>query len=105
MIVSYFNKSLGIVFFMACFGALMNPPPYILIGLIFLLMGLIVLPSISRLTQQKLNWEIKGGTKSTVVLVGFLLICLIVPQVNLQVNSISINHSEQKASLKELKQF
>jgi hypothetical protein len=99
MIVSYFNKSLGILFFMACFGALMNPPPYILIGLIFFLMGLIVLPSTSKLTQQKLNWEIKGGTKTAVILVSFLLICLVVPQVNLEVTSISGDRWEQKANL------
>jgi multisubunit Na+/H+ antiporter MnhB subunit len=105
MIVSYFNKSLGMLFFMACFGALMNPPPYILIGLIFLLMGLIVLPSTNKLTQQKLHWEIKGGTKTAVILVGFLLVCLVVPQVNLDVTSISINDSEQEVSVKKLKQI
>lgn len=105
MIAASFNKSLGILFFMACFGALMNPPPYLLIGFIFLLMGLIVLPSTSKFTQQKFNWAIKGGTKTTVVLVGFLLVCLVVPQVNLQTNSLSNNHFEQKINGKKLKQI
>lgn len=98
MIAAYFNRTLGMLFFMSCFGALMNPPPYIVIGFIFFLMGLVVLPSTNKLTQQKFNWKIKGGAKATVVLVGFLLICLVVPQINLETNSFSINSSEERVS-------
>ena len=93
MIVSYLNRSLGMLFLMACFAALMNPPPYILIGSIFLVMGLVLLPSTNQITQQKLNWQIKGGTKATIVLVGFLLVCLVVPQVGLETSSFSTNYS------------
>lgn len=97
MIGSYFSRSLGMLFFMACFGALMNPPPYILIGGIFLIMGLVLLPPTSKITKRRLNWEIKGGMKTIVVLVGFLLVCLVVPQVNLETNSFSLNYSDREA--------
>ena len=104
MIVSYLNRSLGMLFLMACFGALMNPPPYILIGVIFLVMGLVLLPSTNKLTQQKFNWEIKGGTKTIVVLAGFLLVCLVVPQVQLETTSFSTNylHLEENDNAKSL---
>lgn len=97
MIGFYLSRSLGILFLMACFGALMNPPPYILIGTIFLIMGLVLLPATSKITKKKLNWNIKGGTKTIVILVGFLLVCLVVPQVNLETNSFSINYRDRKA--------
>lgn len=97
MIGSYLSRSLGILFLMACFGALMNPPPYIVISGIFLIMGLVLLPPTSRITKQKLNWEIKGGTKTMIVLGGFLLVCLVVPQVNLETNSFSINYSHRRS--------
>ncbi|VEP15025.1 conserved hypothetical protein [Hyella patelloides LEGE 07179] len=99
MIVSYLSRSLGMLFFMACFGALMNPPPYILIGIVFFIMGLVLLPSTNKITKQTFNWEIKGGTKATVLLVGFLLVCLVVPQVNLKTTSFSINYLEHKESI------
>jgi hypothetical protein len=95
MIGSYLSRSLGMLFLMACFGALMNPPPYILIGGIFLIMGLVLLPPTSKITKRRLNWEIKGGIKTIVVLVGFSLVCLVVPQVNLETNSFSINYSDR----------
>lgn len=103
MIASCISRSLGMLFLMACFGALMNPPPYILIGVVFLLMGLVLLPSTNKITKQKLNWEIKGGTKAVVVLVGFMLVCLVVPQVNLETTSFSINYSTQKEGVRKLK--
>ena len=96
MIGSYFSRSLGMLFFMACFGALMNPPPYILIAGIFLIMGLVLLPPTSKITKRRLNWEIKGGMKTIVVLVGFLFVCLVVPQVNLETNSFSLNYSDRE---------
>ena len=102
MIAFYISRSLGMLFLMACFGALMNPPPYVLIGMIFLLMGLVLLPSTNKITKQKLNWQIKGGTKAVVVLVGFMLVCLIVPQVNLDTTSFSTNYLNQKESLKKI---
>jgi H+/Cl- antiporter ClcA len=98
MIISDLNKSLGMLFLIACFVALINPPPYLLIGLIFLLMGLVVLPSNARFTEQKFDWKIKGGTKATIVLACFCLICLIVPQVNLETSSFTINYSEQEVN-------
>ena len=96
MIGSYLSRSLGMLFLMACFAALMNPPPYILIGGIFLIMGLVLLPPTSKITKRRLNWEIKGGIKTIVVLVGFSLVCLVVPQVNLETNSFSINYSNRE---------
>lgn len=96
MIGSYLSRSLGMLFLMACFGALINPPPYIVIGGIFLIMGLVLLPPTSRITKQNFNWEIKGGTKTIIILGGFLLVCLVVPQVNIETNSFSINYSDRK---------
>lgn len=92
--ISCLNRHLGMLFLMACFGALMNPPPYILIGAIFLVMGLIVLPSTDKIIKQKFNREIKGGVKTVIVIVGFLLVCFVVPQVPLQSNSFSANYAE-----------
>ena len=97
MIGSYLSRSLGMLFLMACFAALINPPPYILISGIFLIMGLVLLPPTSKITKRRLNWEIKGGIKTIVVLVGFSLVCLVVPQVNLETNSFSINYSDREA--------
>lgn len=72
----------------------MNPPPYILIGAIFFVMGLLVLPSTDKMIEQKFNRKIKGGVKTVVVIVGFLLVCVVVPQVPLQTNSFSANYAE-----------
>ena len=79
---AFFSRTVGILFLMACFAALMNPPPYILIGTIFLLMGLVLLPSTDQLTQQQFNWKIGSKTKSIIVLVGCILIYLVVPQID-----------------------
>ena len=103
MIAACLSRSLGILFLMACFGALMNPPPYILIGAIFFLIGLVLLPSTSKITEQRLNWEIKGGTKATVILLGLIIVCLIVPQVHLETSPFSSNYSEQEVNRDRLK--
>lgn len=76
------SRTLGLLFLMACFGALMNPPPYILIGITFLLMGLVLLPSTNQLTQKQLGWKINPKTKSIIVLLGCILIYLVVPQID-----------------------
>lgn len=75
------NWFVGTLFLMAAFGALMNPPPYLAISILFFLMGLVLLPPTNELSQKYLNWKIKGGAKGTVVLICFIVICLIVPQV------------------------
>ena len=79
--ISRFNWFLGTLFLMAAFGALMNPPPYIAIALLFLLMGLVLLPPTDKLTRRYFDWQIQGGIKGTIVLVSLIIICLIVPQV------------------------
>ena len=84
MIFERLNWFCGILFFVACFAALMNPPPYVVIGTLFFLMGLVLLPATSRLTKQQFNWQINGGTKTTVILIGFILIYFFVPQVEIQ---------------------
>lgn len=89
MIVSRLNRMAGTLFFMACFGALMNPPPYIAIAIVFFLMGLVLLPPTNQLTKQQLNWEIDSKTKTLVVIVGFILIYLFVPQVETQPTAFS----------------
>ena len=93
MMVFCLSRQLGILFLTACFGALMNPPPYLLIGMIFLVMGLIMLPSTNKIVKQKFDWEIKGGLKTAVVLGGLLLVCLVVPQVPQEINSFSNNYA------------
>ena len=95
MIVSGFNWLAGTIFFMACFGALMNPPPYVAIAIFFFMMGLVLLPPTSRLTKQQFNWEIDGKTKTTVVAIGFILIYLCVPQVETKPSPFS-NHPKQR---------
>ena len=79
--ISRFNWFVGTLFLMAAFGALMNPPPYIAIAFLFFVMGLVILPSTDKLTQRYFNWQIRGGVKGTIVLVSFIIICSIVPQV------------------------
>ena len=105
MIVAWLSRSLGILFLMACFGALMNPPPYILIAAIFFLMGLVLLPSTNKITKKRLNWEIKGGTKATAIIFGLMIVCLIVPQVHLEISPFSTNYSEQEVNRDRSKQI
>ena len=81
MVVARLNWFFGTLFFMACFAALMNPPPYIAIGTLFFIMGLVLLPATSKITKKQFDWKIHGGVKTAVVLVGFILIYFIVPQV------------------------
>ena len=81
LMISWLNWFTGTLFFTAAFGALMNPPPYVAIAILFFLMGLVLLPPTDRLTETYFNWQIKGGVKGTVVLICFIIICLIVPQV------------------------
>ena len=87
------GRHLGLLFLMACFATLMNPPPYVLISVIFLVMGLVMLPSTNKIVKQKFRWEIKGGFKTIVVLAGLLLVCLVVPQVPAETNSFSNNYA------------
>ena len=79
--ISRLNWLAGSLLFMACFGALMNPPPYIIIAVLFFLMGLVLLPPTKRLTKQQFNWEINNRTKTIILTAGFILIYLFVPQV------------------------
>ncbi len=95
------SRTLGMLFLMACFAALMNPPPYILIGTIFLLMGLVLLPSTNRLTRQQFNWTINLKTKSIIVLVGCILIYLVVPQVDPQPSPYSNSRNLKELSRSE----
>ncbi len=74
------SQMLGFLFLMACFGALMNPPPYILIGVNFLLMGLALLPSTNKLVQQRLNLVMGTKIKLLVIFLGCILIYYLVPQ-------------------------
>ena len=76
--ISRFNWFVGTLFLIAAFAALINPPFYIAIAIWFLLMGLVLLPPTESI-EGYFNWH-EGGV-STVILVSFILICLIVPQV------------------------
>ena len=93
MIVSRLNWFLGTLFFIACCAALMNPSPYLAIATLFLIMGLVLLPPTSRLTQQRFNWEINGGIKTAVIVVGFILVYLFVPQVEMNPSPYSHGHN------------
>lgn len=75
------NWFLGMLFTMAAFGALMNPPPYVAIALLFFLVGLILLPSIDNLVKLNFSGKINGGIKGAIVLTSLIIMCLIVPQV------------------------
>lgn len=79
---------------MAAFGALMNPPPYVAIAILFFSIGLILLPPTDKLTQKYWQWRIKGGVKGTIVLVCLVVICLIVPQVETKPQRFSIRSVE-----------
>ena len=89
------NWFAGTLFIIAAFGALMNPPPYVAIAILFLMMGLVLLPPTDRLSQKYLRWQINGGTKGTVVLISFIIICLIVPQVETNPARFSTSPTEQ----------
>ncbi|MGB5636641.1 MAG: hypothetical protein WBM44_22780 [Waterburya sp.] len=75
------NWFLGILFSMAGFGALMNPPPYMAIAMLFFLIGLMLLPPEDRLIKRYFNWQINGGIKGVIILTSLIVICLIIPQV------------------------
>lgn len=77
--ISRFNWFLGILFFLAAFGALMLPL-YVAIAPLFFLM-VVLLPPTDKLTRRYFNWQIRGGIKGAIVLVSLILICSIVPQV------------------------
>ncbi|BAZ45601.1 hypothetical protein NIES4102_26270 [Chondrocystis sp. NIES-4102] len=79
--ISRLNSWTATLFWVAAFGALMNPPPYIAIAFLFFSMGLVLLPSTDKLTQRYWQSKIKGGTKGAIVLTCLIIICLIVPQV------------------------
>ena len=81
MIFERLNWFFGILLFMACLAALMNPPPYIVMGMLFFLMGLVLLPATNKLTTQQFNWKINGRTKIAVILIGLILIYFFVPQI------------------------
>lgn len=83
MIASFFSWFWGTLFFVVAFGALMNPPPYIAIALLFSFMGLVLLPPTKRLAQQKFNWQINGGARTIAIIVSSILIYLIVPQIEI----------------------
>ena len=99
--ISRLNWFVGTLFLMAAFGALMNPPPYVAIAILFFMMGLILLPPTDRLSQKYFKWQIKGGTKGTVVLVSFIVICLIVPQVETDPARFSINPLERISNYRQ----
>lgn len=84
---------------MAAFGALMNPPPYIAIAMLFLTIGLLLLPSTDKVIKKYFQWQIKGGIKGTVVLISLIVICLIVPQVETNPPQFSIHSGKTHNSI------
>ncbi|MGD1918339.1 MAG: hypothetical protein ACFCAD_05300 [Pleurocapsa sp.] len=97
--VSRFNWFIGTLFLAAAFGALMNPPPYIAIAILFFSIGLVLLPPTDRLTKKYFNCQIKGGIKGTIILTSLVIICLIVPQVDTNPARFSIRPSEHWDSI------
>ena len=93
--ISRFNWFIGTLFLIAAFGALMNPPPYLAIALLFFVIGLVLLPSTDKLTRKYFDCQIKGGTKGAIVLTGLVIICLIVPQVSTDRAKLFTNPIEQ----------
>lgn len=93
--ISRFNWFIGTLFLMAAFGALMNPPPYIAIALLFFVIGLLLLPSTDKLTRKYFAGQIKGRTKGVIVLTSLVIICLIVPQVSTDTAKLFANPIEQ----------
>ena len=98
-LMSRFNWFIGTLFLMAAFGALMNPPPYIAIAILFFLIGLVLLPPTDKMIQKYFNWQIKGGVKGTIVLTSLIIICLIVPQVETNPARFSIRPTERSDSI------
>ena len=58
-------------------------------------MGLVLLPSTNKIAKQYFNWEIKGGTKGAIILISFILICLIVPQLETKPSRFSQYFADQ----------
>ena len=71
-------KFVSTVFFTAAFSALISPVAEAAIAL--LSMVTIFLPAMGKLTRNYSSWH-EGGIKRAVVLVGLLLFCSILPQV------------------------
>ena len=95
--VSRYNWFLGVLFLSAAWGAIINSPFYVAIAMLFSLMGLVLLPPTNKLIQHYFNWQIEGGVKKTIILISFVLICLIIPQVETDTAKISnpVNYLQQ----------
>ena len=79
--ISRCNWFFGLAFLTAAFSALLNPPPYIAIALLFFIIGLIQLPVIDKSSDNYWNWQTRDGIRRTIVLTSLVVVCLIVPQV------------------------
>jgi hypothetical protein len=72
---------LGIAFATAVLSVLVVPSISVAITLVFWLLGMTLIPMGNQLSNNYLNWSVKGGIKGGIVLLSLIAICLIVPQV------------------------
>lgn len=71
----------GIVFFTAVLSVLVVPSISVAIALVFCLLVMSLSPVSNQLSNNYLNWDVKGGFKGGIVLLSLIAMCLIVPQV------------------------
>ena len=88
LMISRFNWFI-VICSIAATTALINPSFYDAIA-IFIGFSSIVL-SLSNLEKRDSNWRIEGGIKKTVVLISFILMCLIIPQVKTDLAKFSVS--------------
>ncbi|MFM2314018.1 MAG: hypothetical protein RLZZ04_3294 [Cyanobacteriota bacterium] len=72
---------LGIAFATAVLSVLVIPSSSVAIALVFCSLGVSLLPLSNQLSNNYLNWSVKGGVKGGIVLLSLITMCLIVPQV------------------------
>ena len=64
---------------------------YLYIGIISLFIFSKLLLNISKTTDKKISWKIKGGTKMVVILASVIVASLAIPQVALETNPLASN--------------
>lgn len=88
-----FSWIFGILFILAGFGSFISEE--IITGLILIIMAIVLLPPTYKLFKRKMNFELSKSIKTTILIVGFILLAL---TADTQTNSEIIDNSKDFAN-------